>query len=193
MVVNFQQSPFYLLAIRWPFDYQAPTSSMSSPTVHFEPSRLLHSSYDFSAHSPQVSMKLLSTVSDFMDLVRRKQASADQIEDFIAFVDDDRILPLCRPMVPEFRCHPSESDRAFTNHFVYACPNSENTDLKHVLQALTHRLPATPGGECPSTERERAFREKYKPEFDAMKAEGDETVEQLRGLATHNPLDIDAP
>ena len=50
-----------------------------------------------------------------------------------------------------------------------------------VLQAFTHHLPATPGGKCPATEEERAFREKHKPEFDAMKAEEDAMAEELRG------------
>jgi len=154
---------------------------MTSSTAHFEPSRLLHSSYDFSSHSPQVSIKLQNTVSDFIKLVRKKQASADQIDDFIAFVDDDRVLPLCRGMVPEFRHHPSQSDKAFCSNFEYACPNSENADMIRVLQALAHRLPATPGGECPVTKEERAFREKHKPEFDAMKAEEDAMMEELRG------------
>jgi hypothetical protein len=137
----------------------------------------MHSSYDFASDSPQVSIKLQNTVSEFMDPVRKEQASVNQINAFITFVDDDRILPLCRPMAPEFRYHPSESDKAVSSHFVYACPNSENTDMIRVLQALAHRLPATPGGECPITEEQRAFREKYKPEFDAMKAEQDEIVE----------------
>jgi hypothetical protein len=154
---------------------------MSSSTVHFEPSRLLHSSYDFSYHSPQGSIKLQNTVTDFMKLVRKKQAPADQIDDFIAFVDDDRVLPLSRAMVPEFRYHPSQSDKAFCSNFEYACPNSENADMIRILQALAHRLPTTPGGECPVTEEERAFREKYKPEFDVMKAEEDAMVEELRG------------
>src|ERR1700728_1741866 len=154
---------------------------MSSSTVHFEPSRLLHSSYDFSSHSPQGSIKLQNTVSDFMKLVRKKQAPANPIDAFIAFVDDDRVLPLSRPMVPEFRYHPSQSDKALFNNFEYACPNSENADMIRVLQALAHRLPATPGGKCPETKEEKAFRKKYKPEFDAMKAEEDAMEEELRG------------
>jgi hypothetical protein len=116
-----------------------------------------------------------------MKLVRKKQASADQIDDFIAFVDDDRVLPLSRAMVPEFRDHPSQSNKAFCSDFEYACPNLENADMIRVLQALAHRLPATPGGECPETEEERAFGEKYKPELDAMKAAEDAMMERLRG------------
>jgi hypothetical protein len=154
---------------------------MSSSTVHFEPSRLLHSSYDFSSHSLQGAIKLQNTVSDFMKLVRKKQAPANQIDAFIAFVDDDRVLPLSRSMVPEFRYHPSQSDKAFCSNFEYACPNSENADMIRVLQALAHRLPPTPGGKCPVTEEEKAFREKYKTEFDAMKAEEDAMAEELRG------------
>ena len=42
-------------------------------------------------------------------------------------------------------------------------------------------LPATPGAKCPATEEERAFREKHKPEFDAIKAEKDAVDEELRG------------
>jgi hypothetical protein len=84
-----------------------------------------------------------------MKLLRKKQASADQIDDFITFVDDNRVLPLSRVMVPEFRCHPSQSDKAFCSNFEYACPNSENADMIGILQALARHLPATPGGECP--------------------------------------------
>jgi hypothetical protein len=187
------QSPFYPISISLPLISQAAASIMSSSFVHFEPSRLMHSSYDFPSYSLQVSIRLQNTVSDFMNLVRQKQACASQINDFIAFVDDDRILPFCRPLVPEFRLHPSESDKVFSSHFAYACPNLENTDMTHVLQALAHRLPATPGGECPTTEEQRAFRETYRAEFDEMKAAEDEMAEQLGCLAAprlrHSQID----
>jgi hypothetical protein len=87
--VIFAQSHSTYLPSVGPVTTKLPLSTMSSSTIPFEPSRLMHSSYDLASDSPQVSIKLQNTVSDFMDVVRKKQASVNQINDFIAFVDDD--------------------------------------------------------------------------------------------------------
>ena len=154
---------------------------MSSETVHFDPSRLLHSSYDLASQNPQGYIQAQNAVIDFINLVRKKQASTNQIDDFIAFVDHDQTLEVSRPMITEFRYHPSESDKGTSYNGEHACPNSQNPGMIRILQALAHRLPPTPGAECPMTESHKAFLEKYKPEFDAMRAGEEEMLEGFRG------------
>ena len=162
------------------FLVRSPASKMASQTAHFDFSVLLHSSYGDSSGSPQISIETQNTVIDFMNLVQKKQAPHDQIDDFIAYVDHDRIVDLCRPMVPEFRYHPSESDKGASIDAEYACPNSENPNMMRELKGLAHRLPATHGGECPMTEGHKAFVEKYMEDFDAVQAETDAMIEDFK-------------
>lgn len=39
-----------------------------------------------------------------------------------------------------------------------ACPISENDELMRIIHGVAHRLPQTPGEECPRTKADIAFR-----------------------------------
>ena len=110
-----------------------------------------------------------------MGLAYKQEVPAAMIDQFITFVDHDEVMPLCRMVAPEFRYHPSEGLRAV------GADRDYTAEVSRILNGVAHRLPLTPGAECPLSEKEKAYREEHKEELEQMRKDEDEQTRQFRG------------
>lgn len=135
------------------------------------PTRLLHSSYDLTSKSPDLSYQIQNTCSDFRDVVNRGEASLEHTNAFITFVDNDQIMGLARPVFPELRTCPV--DKGY-----------DNASMDRIVHSLAHRLPAHPGEDPPLDAAEIAYREEYKEELAQMQAQQNEMARRARGMSS---------